>query len=188
MKTTALNLAFERLERARRAFTQMEQSTDLKTTARAWFDFLLAVGGLYAKIEQGAKGCPQSEGWFGRKKNERKKDELLRYLHHARNAEEHGIESTTLERTEIQLNALTTGVHVSSDFQTFSPTGPGDFKILGRHLILKEITHASYGKTMPPTEHLGHRLTEPSAIDAARLGLAYMESFFAEATKLPQRF
>ena len=63
-----------------------------------------------------------------------------------------------------------------------------------RYTALKAVTDSRYGDTfMPPTEHLGKTLSDPtnqkalvSALEMARLGLAYLEGLFIEATKLPQ--
>jgi hypothetical protein len=57
--------------------------------------------------------------------------------------------------------------------------------------VLKAVKNVLYGDTfMPPKEHLGKQITSdpkelPSALDASRLGLAYLEGLFIEATQLP---
>jgi hypothetical protein len=57
----------------------------------------MAAGGIYAKLEQGSRTNGRSRAWYGRIKNVRKNDELLSYLHHARNSEEHGLDGSLLE-------------------------------------------------------------------------------------------
>lgn len=63
-----------------------------------WTDFLLALNAVYTSLEQGAKSSPQSRQWFGGKKRERRQDPLLRYLHQARNADEHGLAPVSRSR------------------------------------------------------------------------------------------
>lgn len=50
---------------------------------------------MYSKLEQGSKCNGKAAAWFGRAKKARKDDQLLSYMHHARNSEEHGIEDIT---------------------------------------------------------------------------------------------
>ena len=73
----------------------MARSNDLRALEAAWIDFVAAAATIYSKLEQGAKGNASSEGWFSRKKHDRKVDPLLSYIHHTRNAEEHTIEAIT---------------------------------------------------------------------------------------------
>ena len=92
MNLQAVEQAKIRLAKAEKTFDAMRSSTTLEDMEEAWTDFLIAVSAIYSKLEQGAKGNSKSEGWFGRKKRERRKDPLLKYLHAARNSNEHGIE------------------------------------------------------------------------------------------------
>src|SRR6516165_1236564 len=103
MKAIGLDSARERLRRAHSAFERLERATTNKDRETAWSDFLLASHAVYSKLEQGSKGCGKSQAWFGRKKHERKNDELLRYIHHARNIDDHGIMGTTLAGAEIRV-------------------------------------------------------------------------------------
>jgi hypothetical protein len=66
----------------------------------AWSSLLLSIGRIYTKLEQGSKSSPKSRAWWARKLYERRHDELLCYLWHARNAEEHTLREAT-ERVEI---------------------------------------------------------------------------------------
>ena len=87
MRKEAVDQASTKLEKARQAVAAMARSNDLQALEAAWIDFV--------KLEQGTKANASSEGWFSRKKHERKLDPLLSYIHHARNAEEHTIEPIT---------------------------------------------------------------------------------------------
>src|SRR5438045_1159874 len=95
MKTTAIDKAHEHLELARAAAENLHAENGFKPYQQAWSLFLSQVSRFYSKMEQGSKGCGKSEGWFGRKKHERRSDPLLSYIHHARDADEHGLECVT---------------------------------------------------------------------------------------------
>jgi hypothetical protein len=97
MNPQAIEHAKMRLAKAEAANVVLQNSESLVETRMAWSDFLLAASGVYSKLEQGAKGHPSSRGWFGRVKRERKDTPLLKYLHHARNSDEHGIEEVLTE-------------------------------------------------------------------------------------------
>jgi hypothetical protein len=78
-------------------------ATEANVTA-AWIDFLYAFNGVYQKLQKGSLLNGKSKAWFGRIKHMRDSDELLSYLHQARNAEEHGLEAIT--KTEFNTPVL----------------------------------------------------------------------------------
>jgi hypothetical protein len=82
--SVSLTKAIASAEALRTAKTMAEFGT-------AWSDFLLAAGRIFSKLEQGAKISGKSKAWFGPQKHQRQTDPLLAYIHHARNADEHGI-------------------------------------------------------------------------------------------------
>jgi len=198
MKITAINQAKKRLEDARDALSRMEQAQTFRSFEKPWSDFLHASSAIYSKLEQGAKGHPQSAGWYGRKKHDRKKDELLSYLHHARNADYHGLNGTTLQYTEVKvLNDKVKGLQPAIDPDgnlTIRAIGEGaKIEVLKQYTALHNVTDSRFGDTfMPPTEHLGKKIADPkapkalvNALDISRLGMAYLERLFIEATQLP---
>jgi hypothetical protein len=130
MNPQAIHQAQQRLARASQALETLGAATSYDEAETAWSDFLLACSTVYSKLEQGAKGVGASEAWFGRQKHIRKKHPVLRYLHFARNSDEHGIERVTerhpdsnwmgkpkafWEREELTLQFL--------DQSTMKPTG-----------------------------------------------------------------
>lgn len=95
MKEPAIAAACDRLERVQEALRVFEAGVKtISGTRTAWANFLVAANGVYSKLEQGSKGHGPSEAWYARKNQERKTDETLRYIHQARNAEEHSIEGS----------------------------------------------------------------------------------------------
>src|ERR1700732_2996063 len=95
MKPEAIHHARERLKKAENAVASLRSAKNLDAAEAAWVEFLIAANSIYSKLENGAKGGGRSEAWFGRMKHDRKNDELLNYIHHARNVDEHGIERIT---------------------------------------------------------------------------------------------
>jgi hypothetical protein len=117
---SAVKSASESLARARAALSAIEHSQSLPDIETAWSDFLVAANRVYSRLEQGAKTDGTSTSWFGRKKNERKSSALLQYVHHARNADEHGLAKVT-DRTA---PALAIGVGRGA-WRIDGTTGPG---------------------------------------------------------------
>src|SRR5438132_1660188 len=98
MNSDAVSQSIVRLQKAKNAAERLEKAKSYEEAEDAWTDFLLAGSAIYSKLQQGAKSSSKSQAWFGIKKKERKDDELLRYIHHARNSDEHGIEHVTERR------------------------------------------------------------------------------------------
>lgn len=197
MLSIGLKAAKERLERVSAALGRLEKATKQKERETAWSDFLLASHAFYSKLEQGAKGCPQSVAWFGRKKYERRTDELLRYIHHARNSDDHGLMGTTLLGVEMRVlkgTILSANPVIHEDGEVhFNTVGSVDAKHeVTQYLALKMVTDDRYGDSfMPPRAHLGVAIRpddDPKALvhalDVARLGYAYLLDMAEEASAL----
>jgi hypothetical protein len=102
MRSAAVQKAKDRLTSAKARLKDLESSKDYESARRHWYDFLICSNAVFSILEQGSKGANKSEYWYGKKKYERKNDPLLRYIHHARNAEEHNVASVTeLDRQKI---------------------------------------------------------------------------------------
>lgn len=92
MDSEAVEQAKVRLQKAEKALQELQAATNYDGAESAWIDFLVAASTIYSKLQQGAKSNAKSRAWYASKKKERKEDPLLRYLHQARNSEEHGTE------------------------------------------------------------------------------------------------
>lgn len=190
MRKNALVQAVGRLSKAYSAVNRMQLAKDYAALEEAWSDFLMAAGGVYSKLEQGAKGCGASEGWFGRKKHDRKTDELLSYLHHARNADEHGIEPTTnhQQRVGIGGNGYVRRLVMEGSKVIEFDADPGIHVVVEDFAALVPAHDRRYGDSFnPPTQHLGQPIPDTSPIGVARLGLAYLEGLISEGGQLPER-
>src|SRR5690606_27755019 len=100
MDPQAVEQAKIRLKKAETAIARLKSADSFEQAEDAWTDFLSATSTIYSKLEQGAKVNGKSSAWFGRKKKERKDDPLLRYLHYARNSDEHGVQRLVERRTK----------------------------------------------------------------------------------------
>ena len=148
----------------------------------------MAAGGFYSALEQGAKVNAKSKAWFGRQKHQRKKDPLLRYVHQARNAEEHGIRQITQrQNSEITLEPGAE-VKLTSDGKSWQATNiKGGVKFANNIVCLVRVQDARFGDWFdPPTSHLGSDLEDVTPLTVASLCLAHMKALLTEATSLTQ--
>ena len=146
-------------------------------------------------LSRGAKGKGTSVGWFGRKKNERRDDPLLRYLHFARNSDEHGIErvvSRFQQKGELFGRRPKFGESVPLKKQrldefTLEPHGPIlDVALEGPTIKLIRVHDRRYGDHCdPPQSHLGVDIPfYERPANVAALALAYLKALVAEAEVL----
>jgi hypothetical protein len=192
MNPKAITEATIRLTQARASLIVMESDDWVfEEFELAWRNFLLEASSVYSKLEQGAKSSGKSRAWFGRVKHVRKNDELLSYIHHARNTEEHSLEGST-NRTEITAkpaNKWTKILPPKEGDNTISATvqsnQPLAVTLISPGIRLVPVTDERYHDTFnPPTTHLGQLLVDRSPIAVARLGIQYFESLISEATNL----
>jgi len=197
MLPTAVEQARRRLKRVKAAVAKMQDKTTPPAEFEdAWTDLIMAAGSIYSKLEQGAKSNGVSNAWFGRMKHLRKNDELLSYIHHARNSDEHGLESgvQTFRGSRLQI-VEGEGYEVVDDpkhplsFRT-KKDQPERLKIKlraveGEHAHLVRVKDERYGDEFdPPTTHLGKALEIRHPVAVGELALAYLESLIEEAAKL----
>lgn len=197
MDPLAVGLARNKLIAASAACEQLQLATNYEETEFAWSAFLTASSTIYSKLEQGAKKSGKSLGWFGRKKKERKDDPLLRYLHFARNSDEHGIEHIThrdvptIDGAAIGFTAEQFGKEVPLaimrvDPKTNEPYGPEiPVTLRGPNIVLRAVSDTRFGDTcQPPDMHLGNRIALPTPQLIATLGLAYLTQMVNDAAEL----
>jgi hypothetical protein len=198
MDVQAVEQAKAKLRKAEKSLEALKAATNYEEAEEAWSDFLLATSTIYSKLEQGSKTRGTSAGWFGRKKNERKHDPLLRYLHQARNSDEHGIERVA-ERGGNQRD-LSTGEPLKfnerreklitevRDGQTGAIKATNIKALLyGPSLAMIRVHDRRFGDYCdPPTRHMGKEidLENNSLIGVASLGLSYLTALVAEASAM----
>lgn len=195
MDAQAVEQARGRLRRADKALYALKTATGYEEAEEAWSDFLLAASTIYSKLEQGSKSRGSSAGWYGRKKNERKVDPLLRFLHHARNSDEHGIERVAerggnlrdLGGKPLMFNEYRE--HVITDVRDGTT---GEIKLQnikailhGPSLVMIRV-HDRGIYYDPPTTCMGKTIEveDNSLIGIAGLGLEYLTKLVTEAETL----
>jgi hypothetical protein len=202
MKLEAITKVKMRLQRAATALEAIRNATTLQELEPVWTDYLSAHNSIFTILEQGAKSEPKSRQWFGAKKQFRKKDPLLNYLHQARNADEHGIPSVIEHRLTggITFGEQPAGLGNKITSVTFKPVGQKEVVLahdeagIANMTVLRPVmlllrVHDDRFKTSfdPPTEHLGKPLNNPRPVGVAEAGLSYAIHLIAEAEALAQK-
>jgi hypothetical protein len=195
MKQIAVDKARKRLAKASACLERIEASRSFGEFESAWTDLLIALDDIHTTLEQGAKTNPQSRQWYGGKKNERRKDALLSYLHQARNADKHGIEPIASHKpggVKISEGArptfiLKTAVKDGKASLELHPVeGPG-MEIIPPSAELIPVRFDRFGDVFePPTQHLGSILPDTSPLTIARLGFKYHEELVQAASQRVQ--
>lgn len=194
MDKAAISASRDLLERAKTASTAVDNAASLKEIETGWSNFLTSANRVFSKLEQGAKKNGKSNAWFNQKRVERRENALLRYLQHARNVDEHGLERVT-ERTQPGL-ALGVGPGAWRFDGTLGPGGtfqvtalggqvPGKSKFVEKipskvKLVSVSDRGVSYS---PPKDENGKELL-PN--DAAKSALVYLTSMVDEADLLAE--
>lgn len=194
MDKRAIGQAWERLHQAQNAHKALLMSTSFAQTETAWLQFLNNAAKIYSKLGKGSKGSGSSEGWFGRVKHERRTDPLLSYVHHARNADEHGIEPITERdkgflsiRGDVLIEHLTTdddGVLSSLKARSLNPLKPIEVKHRPGGVRLVTVVDDLHNDSFTvPTHHLGKLLESQSLEHVATLTLTYLTRLIEDGAK-----
>jgi hypothetical protein len=196
MRKAAVEKAKDRFASAKARVKDLESSKDYDSARRHWYDFLLSSNVVFSILEQGAKGFDKSQNWFGKRRNERKHDPLLCYLHHARNAAEHNIFSVTeLDRRKMVLvengtpaAAIEEMTGNAGKFRGLSSQAANLEKINEIRIYpdrAKLIRVKDRGNEYdPPSEHQGSAIDDNGPITVARLMVRYIELMIDEAQSL----
>jgi hypothetical protein len=188
MDKTAVVVATEYLARAETALNAIDHAQTLTEMETAWSDFLTAANRVFSKLEQGAKINGKSKAWFGRKKHERRTDPILRYVHHARNADEHGLAKIT-EKTAAGL-ALGVGPGIWRFDGSIGPGGQMKITALGGQVA----GESKFVETIPAKVNLvrvydcGDPYDPPPGKlpdEVAKITLNYIRDMITEASQLP---
>ncbi len=184
----AIEKAEDRLVTAKARCKDLESSKDYPATRRHWYDFLLSSNAVFSILEQGTKGIPKGKVWVDQQKRLRREDPLLRYLQHARNAEEHDVSSVTeLNRKKMMLVENGTPVAAIEDIvgntgkfrdvsgSTLDLTKINELRIYPDRATLVPVTDRGV-VYVPPTKHLGGAIEDPGPITVAKLMVEHIES------------
>lgn len=191
MDRTALRHAWDRLRRANGAYKRLVEAHTVADAEDAWSDFLMAASGVFAKLEKGAKGHPKAAPWYGTVKHERRTDPLLSYLHHARDADHHGIVGITKRAFKgARIGAAPAGGRVYGLAITdqgevvHHPLNRGVAVDVAVDFVLTTVRDDLHGNTFAvPTTHLGHALPDQQPRTLAAAGLVYMDQLVRKASE-----
>jgi hypothetical protein len=152
-------------------------------------DFVQYHGTIYSKLEQVSKATPAAKKWFEQKRSERKTDDLLKYLHHARNVGEHTILKAAGQAVfAVSGRLLSEGatLGICSEEQgnlSAAASGAGDLAVHENEILLLAATDRGVVYA-PPRQHLGQSIRGDTANEVATLGLQYAEAMLKEAGTL----
>jgi hypothetical protein len=166
----------------------MKQARSFGEFEDAWRDYLGALGRVWSKVERACQHIRnQFEPWQQPTTNERRTDPLLRYLHHARNADTHTIQEIVL---------------FAPGSMTIQPTRPGGWFI--ERMVIRDGQLVEYSGDQPirqeitppriqllpvtdrgviyqtPTEHCGSPLPSTNPVTVAAIGLTYYAGYVAK--------
>ncbi len=196
MDPRSLEKARSRLRSIDKAIGGIETAHAFNDFTDAWFEFLTAFKSTYTTLQQGSKTSPQSMQWFGAKASERRGDELLQYLYHARNDEEHGLEDVAKFVPGRATLEITLSGKGSVDLSKVEFMGDrarlpsGEFaKVVDHqppHVVLVPVwdRDKTSGKHQPPTMHLSTTLQDKSPLAVAKLARTYLAGMVKEAEGL----
>jgi len=167
----------ERLGRAHDALTYLLNAANLADAERGWSEFISASGAFYSKVEQLCKSNSKAHAWFGQIKKERKDDELLSYIHHARNSDEHTISDIT--KVESNTTVMTEIYNIGDDpLKGAGKDYVQEFELSTLpipSLVLLPVHDERYGDTFAvPGTHLCQMLSDWSPQAVAKLAFAYL--------------
>lgn len=183
---------------AENALVRMREAKSFPDFEEAWNDFLSTYGKVWTRLVAVCKANTKAATkWRGEQERIRKEDPLLRYLHHARNSDQHSV---------------TDGIkHVPAQHSMQMPHGPGGVTVIN-HLSFSIINgvpeiHAYDGNAPiilgytparltllpvtdkgvrydPPSEHRGKPLTKLDPIAVAEMGVKFSAVMLDELREL----
>jgi hypothetical protein len=178
------------LAAAETAMRQMQDAESPKDFREAWENFLSRIEKIWIKAERECQPVREAfERWQGSYKHTRRKDPLLAYVWHARNADQHTIQPIAA---------------VAIDFETLIPPGGTAVieidRSLGRLRVAGDVKEVSAtppeyvllpivdsGVRYPvPTAHLGSAMPKNDPLTVAHLALAFYKQFVADAARFEQ--
>jgi hypothetical protein len=186
MDKKAVDAARKEYDRAAECVSIIRTSPDFASVESAWSAFLVANGRVFTKLEQGSKSSSKSHAWWGHKLCQRRKDALLRYLFHARNADEHTIEEIAgPDETKITIAEPNPRIVAAMEQGYGRPNAPILLatEIVFKNLRLMDVVDKG-DRYKVPEDHLGVPIVDPIPATVARLGLTYLNSILKEADDL----
>ena len=169
----------------------MRESKSVDTAETAWRSFLHSLDRVWTKLGLECKAHPRLQSWWSNRLKVRGDDMLLRYLHHARNSDEHTLtEVVSLHGGRLSIQppaggkkAYLQSIVIGDDPSTAQVEYTGAPLQIERHPphLRLETVYDRGVHYAPPTEHLLRPLAEADPLTVAALGLAYCSQMLDDA-------
>jgi hypothetical protein len=197
MKAIGIQKAQRRLRDASRhldRLAELAKGLDVPAFEYEWFLALSAINSAHEILRTSAWKNPKSKQWFSSAdKHIIRKDQLLRYILHARGVDHHGINAGTAPDVKgAEYLGYTESAPVS--FTVASADGSTQTVGGGAIILAGDVHSFSFGFKLvpvvddrdgepysPPQEHLDQRLTQTDPVSVARLAVAYYVGLADEA-------
>ena len=188
MDRTALKAARTEFDRAFQNIDELASADHYAEVARHWAAFLVNAGRVFTKLEQASKITAKIRAWWGKKVNERRSEELLRYVWHARNADEHGIRPVTdlhpgsiREVSPTNEEAEKLRRQMQNQPLPYAPIAL--LEIVNPHVKLVSVYDRGV-RFDPPNTFRGAPISSPHPHNVGLLALSYIEEMLKEAEAL----
>jgi hypothetical protein len=190
MDGMALEAAKEKLQHAREKVAAMTAATDIRMLARLWEEFLTLQQQVFLRLKK-AFEHGHSKLWSDTVINDQRSDEMLRYLKHARNADEHGIHKITETNTgglgirprqgdTLHVNRMVLDTRGPTPVIAMDQETASNALIVFIPASVKVIAVRDRGVNYdPPTSHLGNPIVS-SVISMAALTVSYLANRMQE--------
>ena len=187
---------FERAERHRAhchtKLTALRSAKNFAAAADFWSELLMEQQRWFTRMQQAFSKGPSS-AWFGKIKASRKSDPFLVYMHHARHADEHGLEDIASQEsgwigiggggdvaiTNISLRDGVLRIEGEED------GGLLKVEFVPAHLKLHIVENrgVSYHPPLVPSAHHANQMKNATAIEAGEFLLKFIDTTSAEGKK-----
>jgi hypothetical protein len=201
-QSAAIPKCYDRLRKAERALGQCKKAVSFADFSSNWTDFLVHTGGVLNLIQAGAEQTPQGRQWHGGIKRFGRSDELISYLHQARNSVEHSVADSLAMKPQVVTigykQDFVGGGILKIDEEFFrNPNAALDGWVdsEGKPLVVTntpsgphplEVHDERFKKAFyPPSEHLGKPLLDRSPLSIGAHYIDYLRSLIKEAEALP---
>ena len=179
--------ALEELRSCEEKCHAIAATSDLHVANRLWSEFLVSHQRWFTRMKQALQNG-SSAAWFGKLKARRKSDVLLKYLHAARHADEHGVERVAAPNPGSILIGGGEGFRYYKNIRfkggqlvelsVYPSTPLPNITFIEKHLKLKRVQNSGVEYDPPISPEFGEAY---SAIRAARECLELMKIASNEA-------
>ncbi len=185
-----LHSAKRELVVAEKAIERMTNATSIDELEDEWKIYLSAIEKCWVKVERSCQHVRNTfQPWQGIFSNERKKDPLLRYIKHARNADQHGLQEIMEKKDPLSSMSIEGGESIAHIEKLVIEKGALVEYRGNKPLIIENLPNRielipvkdSGNWYNPPKTHKQMRLPWPAPINVAVLGLEYYRDYVRQA-------